>query len=99
MYIFGPPRLSPVWHLQHRRGLLVSDALITHAKPGYAQNVADSIVPEFVDEMARSLREGSIFATLEERGADADEEKSPLNVPRQLARTPNRFQRAPFFIR
>ena len=72
--------------------------LITHANPRYAQDVADSTVPEFVDEMARSLREGSIFATLEERGADADEEKSPLNVPRQLARKPNRFQSSVYHL-
>ena len=62
--------------------LLVSDALITHANPRHTQDFADSIVPEFVDEMARRLREGPIFATIEERGADADEEKSPFNVPR-----------------
>ena len=72
--------------------MLVSDALITHANPRYTRDVADSAVPEFVDEMARSPREGPIFATVDERGADADEEKSPLNVPRKLARTPNRFQ-------
>ena len=73
---------SPIGYPQHVGASLVCDALITHANPRYTQDVADSTVPEFVDEMARSLRAGPIFATIEERGADADEEKSPFNVPR-----------------
>ena len=54
--------------------------------------MSNSAVPELVNEMARSLGEGPVLASIEEGGADANEEESPFNVPWQLARDPNRFK-------
>ena len=66
--------------------------MITHANPRDAQDESDSALPEVGNEMACSLWKGPVLASIEEGGADANEEESPFNVPWQLARDPNRFK-------
>ena len=83
---------SPIGYPQHVGASLVCDALITHANPGNPQNVSNSAVPELVNEMARSLGEGPVLASIKQRGADANKEKSPFDVPWHLARKPYRLQ-------
>ena len=83
---------SPIGYPQHVGASFVCDTLITHANPGNPQNVSNSAVPELVNEMARSLGEGSVLASIKQCGADANKEKSPLDVPLQFARKPNRLQ-------
>ena len=89
--IFGPPKLSnrvppTCWRIARLR-------CVDHAcEPRNPQNVSNSAVPELVNEMARSLGEGPVLASIKQCGADANKEKSPFDVPWHLARKPYRLQ-------